>query len=56
MNRNLIGAYYNEWAVSASKTESIEFGELVLRSYYSVFYKDKGNWINDKDEITGEEL
>lgn len=56
MNRNLIGAHYNEWAVSASKTESIEFGELVLRSYYSVFYKDKGNWINDKDEITGEEL
>lgn len=56
IDRNLLGAHYNEWALGISQSEAREFGTLVLEAYYNVFYKEKGKWIKDIGEITGKEL
>jgi len=43
--RNLLGAHYNEWALSLSLSEAKSFGESVLLLYYSVKCEKCSGWI-----------
>ena len=54
--RNIAGAHFNEWALSLSREEAVEFAKDVLKAYYCVYYVDKAEWIKSTDEVTGEEL
>lgn len=51
--RNLIGAHYNEWALSLTNTEILEFADNVLLFYNSIFCKDCSTWItfNTDDKL-----
>lgn len=54
--RNVVGSHYNEWSLSLSKREALDFAEAVLNSYYCVCSESTGKWITTKDDVTGEPI
>ncbi|SDL36217.1 AAA domain-containing protein [Salinimicrobium catena] len=46
--RNLLGAHYNEWAVSLSSHEVLSFSSNVLNFYNKIFCQKCRTWINGK--------
>lgn len=47
--RNLLGAHYNEWAISLSNEEVLRFANCVNQFYLKTFCEDCHNWINKSD-------
>jgi hypothetical protein len=47
--RNLLGAHYNEWAISLSNMEINNFSSLVNDFYNRVFCEKCENWINKEN-------
>jgi hypothetical protein len=47
--RNLLGAHYNEWAISLSNMEINNFASLVNDFYNRVFCEKCENWINKEN-------
>jgi len=51
--RNIAGCHYNEWSLSLSRSEAVDFANAVLEAYYRVYSKNTGKWIKDISDITG---
>jgi hypothetical protein len=45
--RNMIGGHYNEWALSLTRNEAIEFAETILEFYNNVHCSSCGYWLQD---------
>jgi AAA15 family ATPase/GTPase len=45
--RNMIGGHYNEWALSLTRNEAIEFATAILEFYNKVHCNSCGHWIQD---------
>ena len=45
--RNMIGGHYNEWALSLTRNEAVEFAMIVLEFYNAVHCDNCGYWIQD---------
>lgn len=54
--RNMVGSHYNEWSLSLSRSEAIDFANAVLKAYYHVYCEKCGKWIKGKDDIQAEEF
>ena len=54
--RNMVGSHYNEWSLSLSRSEAIDFANAVIDAYYHVCCRRCGRWIKTVDEIQEEEL
>jgi recombinational DNA repair ATPase RecF len=45
--RNMIGGHYNEWALSLTRNEAVEFALTVLEFYNNIHCNSCGYWIQD---------
>jgi DNA repair exonuclease SbcCD ATPase subunit len=45
--RNMIGGHYNEWALSLTRNEAVEFALTILEFYNMVYCNSCGCWIQD---------
>ncbi len=45
--RNMIGGHYNEWSLSLTRKEAIDFALAVLNLYEKVYCKECGYWIEE---------
>jgi energy-coupling factor transporter ATP-binding protein EcfA2 len=45
--RNMIGGHYNEWALSLTRNEAVEFAMTILEFYNNVYCNSCGHWIQD---------
>jgi len=43
--RNMMGGHYNEWSLSLSRKESVEFAEAILVLYDNIYCQECGHWI-----------
>lgn len=52
--RNVVGSHYNEWSLSLSRQEAIDFAEAVLDTYSFVRCEKCGKWIESVGDIAEE--
>jgi energy-coupling factor transporter ATP-binding protein EcfA2 len=45
--RNMLGGHYNEWSLSLTRNEAVEYAECILSFYNSVFCKKCVRWIEN---------
>jgi len=53
--RNMVGGHYNEWALSLTRNEAVEFATTVLEFYNKIHCNSCGNFIQDV-VIAGEKV
>lgn len=54
--RNIVGSHYNEWSLSLSRQEAIDFAEAVLATYKLVRCEKCGKWIEKVEDIEETEV